>query len=370
MGCGNSSHLRHSVFEPGEAVSHRTQESPQEQQCRLKVPLLYACGKNDIGTVQDLTSAKTSMTLLLEADPDSGDTPLGVAAERGHARIVEHLLHVIATHASNAVDDNGSEEAAVEALAAAKDAVRRGLLKGNANGESPLHLATQEGHKGAFEVLFQAHMLLELDLDIRTTAGETPLLLAVDRAHEYMIDRLAKAGAQADAAAHDGGSPIRVAKYGGLPLVEALYGHTVREAHRYLAKQEGVITGDITPRSLADDGGGWRNSRQKLQLFLERLEARAGRRKTFIALQETGFSKVQAAQELLGVEETQSYTKLFNTLDTDHSGNVDVHEFMEVMAAHGAHISAEDASRAVRNADCGGDGKFDLGDFLVLVALL
>jgi len=101
--------------------------------------------------------------LLLKTDgvdvnkgDEAGETPLLIAAEKGHSSVVELVLK------ADGVDVN----------------------KGNNDGYTPLHVAAQNGHLSVVELLLKAD---GVDVRKKNVLGRTPLRLAFGRGHASVV---------------------------------------------------------------------------------------------------------------------------------------------------------------------------------------
>ena len=153
-------------------------------------------------------------TTAIHRDPLTGDpryhekgyTPLHIAAERGHVRVVEMLLEE-ATHAEEVTLTDGY-------------------------GGTPLWLAAREGHDRIVDMLLQ-HGETEYEgggdmgIDKANVGGYTPLGIAAERGHGAVVDRLLEAGANANIDA-GAGAPLHVAAEEGHILVVSSLVHDDR----------------------------------------------------------------------------------------------------------------------------------------------
>ena len=137
---------------------------------------------------------------------EGGYTPLHIAAERGHVRVVEMLLEDFA--------DRGDPE---------------GVTLTDSDNSTPLWLAASEGHVRVVEMLLEVDVPQYTDTGIEwiNTGGFTPLGIAAHRGHVAVVDRLLAHNPNIDV--HnpniDGGAgaPLHLAAQAGrLAVVERL----------------------------------------------------------------------------------------------------------------------------------------------------
>lgn len=122
-------------------------------------PLKIAASIGDIEIVRKLIKAGA----IINIKDNTGVTPLHSAAEKGHKEVINILI------------DNGAD-------VNAKDKV---------HGVTPLHVAIFNGRNEVLELL----ILKGSDVNLATKAGETPLLLALNRGDSEVIKLLRKHGA-------------------------------------------------------------------------------------------------------------------------------------------------------------------------------
>ncbi len=148
----------------------------------IEVSLLFhAAG---LGYVDIVTLLLANDAEINFAAPDTGATPLCIAAAYNHTEVVTALL------TANANPD-----------------------KAPTNGTTPLLVAAQNGHIDVVTALIEA----EADLNkARTNYGATPLVVAAERGHANVVTALLKAKANPDIARTDiGATPLFIAAVKG-----------------------------------------------------------------------------------------------------------------------------------------------------------
>jgi ankyrin repeat protein len=81
--------------------------------------------------------------------------------------------------------------------------------------------ASKEGRQAIVESLIQS----QIDVNVKTTLGETPLIAAALAGHTEIVRLLAEKGADVNAQLKSGDSPLHIAiRHGNLPLVKFLIG--------------------------------------------------------------------------------------------------------------------------------------------------
>lgn len=138
-----------------------------------------------------------------------GMRPLALAALEGHPGVLGALLEAGADpHATNDVDctalyfcgASGSMECATLLL----DAGARPVP--NHQGQSPLHIASEQGHAALVELLLERCPGLEVDAAEHN--GMTPLHFACQHGHAAVARLLLARGAYVEAADEDGWTPL------------------------------------------------------------------------------------------------------------------------------------------------------------------
>lgn len=189
-----------------------------------------------------LKGNNTSLKMMLGAgaDPNKtrrdacGNTPLLLAARRGHAPTVRTLIKAGAS--VSAVDVKGRSALFLASMGGHADVVKALLDAGaSVDGDalttstkaSALHAAACNGHRDALAWLLKAGA----DIDRRDEAsGGSPIYAAVQNEHAPVVAVLARAGADVNAQQRGGFSPLYLAvqrgnhimaeillKWGGLP---------------------------------------------------------------------------------------------------------------------------------------------------------
>ena len=141
----------------------------------------------------------------VDKQDERGRTPLYMAAEKGHDRVVEMLLEAKAD--VDLKEDGRGETALHMAASKGHDRVVGILLeakadvdKGNKYGETALQMAANRGHDRVVEKLLE----VKADVDKEDEDGWTALHLAVNRGHDRMVGMLLEAKANVDRKDRDG----------------------------------------------------------------------------------------------------------------------------------------------------------------------
>ena len=171
---------------------------------KVLVPVLLALLALGVGGCPkqvELTPEEAGILARIQADPglvEHGQTPLHLAAQKGHLKICEYLL---AEGADVGAADKYGNTPLHLAASNAQVEVCRLLLRERAdvnardvNGETPLHHAAGFGLGPRKEV---CRILLDAgaDLEARDDDGKTPLQTAVECSHPDISDLLIERGA-------------------------------------------------------------------------------------------------------------------------------------------------------------------------------
>ncbi|XP_063904019.1 uncharacterized protein LOC135123364 [Zophobas morio] len=144
-----------------------------------------------------------------------GETPLFVASEMGHEKVVECLA--IAGAEINRAQNSGwiplhiasfnGHEKVVEYLAT----VGAEINSANKNGVTSLYIASQNGHKKVVEYL----VTVGAEINRAKNDGATPLYVASQNGHEKVVEYLATVGAEINRAMNGGATPLYIASQKG-----------------------------------------------------------------------------------------------------------------------------------------------------------
>ena len=176
-----------------------------------------ACEKGDASVVRMVGKYAS-----VSATANNGDTPLHIAAARGHKECVEALLQLDAPVKLRNASGETAFHIACErghaqiAKMIGKDAAS--LLATTNNGDTPLHIAAARGHKECVEVLLQ----LDAPTSLKNASGETALHIACERGHASTVKIIGKSTSLL-ATTNDGDTPLHIAAARGhKECVEAL----------------------------------------------------------------------------------------------------------------------------------------------------
>jgi ankyrin repeat protein len=203
----------------------------------------------------------------------NGDTPLILAAERGHTEVVGLLLAKKVVEANKADGQYGPISRIWVAIKRLVEVVRsllpKNVNKANKDGETPLTLAAKKGHKEVVELLLD-HVanVSKIDKNDKTSltlaakkghteevnkpnkSGDTLLILAVKGGHKEVVELLLNRGADVNKPNKDGYTPlILAAARGHTEIVKLLLDHKadVNEAEATIRRN--------TPLMRAAEGG-------------------------------------------------------------------------------------------------------------------
>ena len=185
-----------------------------------------AAWRGNVEVVKELCNFlgdQSRLELVNEAN-DSGETPLWIAAETGHAEVVQALIEAGAD-VNKATTNNktplwiAAETGHAEVVQALIEA-EADVNKAHAYGTTPLFIAAQNGHVEVVQALIEA----EADVNKAETDGTTPLLIASQNGHaEVVVSRMYMADPDVDKANVHGMTPLLfAAKNGHADVVQAL----------------------------------------------------------------------------------------------------------------------------------------------------
>ncbi|KAF5906674.1 ankyrin repeat and death domain-containing protein 1B, partial [Clarias magur] len=131
----------------------------------------------------------------LDKEDNRGNRPFAVAAEHGCVRMLQMLM---------------------------EEPYKMATMEENQKGDTPLHLAARNGHRGAVQLLLD---YFEVRNEVNH-AGETPLYLAADGAHEECVLALLEADCDPNIPTTNRTSPLHtVCEKGYTPVVKLLTDH-------------------------------------------------------------------------------------------------------------------------------------------------
>ncbi|CAH0389141.1 unnamed protein product [Bemisia tabaci] len=201
----------------------------------LPVALIRALSLGHEEIVLALLDAGASPNTVLEPDltlpsrsshrhTEFGLSPLFLACEEGHLRIVTHLLKRGAQINWRRPIDNYSalhiacQKGHTEIVSVLLNNGALVNVKGN-NGITPLHLAAVKGFLKIVELLIAK----SADVNAQASKGSTAVLLAVEKEHEGIVKLLLDNGADIGAKNENNDSPLSLAiEMQNLPLVSLL----------------------------------------------------------------------------------------------------------------------------------------------------
>ena len=166
--------------------------NPQRPQAPMNSLYLAA----NLGSTELLADLLSEKSIDIDQQTEEGDTPLMVAAFRGHLRVVRILLD---KEADVTITADGGLTALLWSAKAGHVAVSKMLVNAGADLEAatyqskrtPLHLAAREGHGDVTSMLIEAGA----DLNCRGRGEETPLFFAVQKRHMNIVKMLLRAKA-------------------------------------------------------------------------------------------------------------------------------------------------------------------------------
>ena len=148
----------------------------------------------------------------------TGDTPLSLAAWKGHADIVDELLK---NHADPDIADSGNVTPLNSAAWSGYANVVELLLNANANptiadysGQNPLNSAASHGHEEVVKLLLDEPRTLEV-INHEDEDDETPLFSAANNGHTEIVKLLVKYNANVNVLTKNNDSALRVAARDG-----------------------------------------------------------------------------------------------------------------------------------------------------------
>ncbi|XP_063904003.1 uncharacterized protein LOC135123361 isoform X2 [Zophobas morio] len=146
---------------------------------------------------------------------ENGGTPLLVASEMGHEKVVEFLVSVGA-EINRPMNDGftplliASQNGHLKVVEYLRT-VGAEINRANKEGGTPLFIASQMGHEKVVQYLATAGA----ELNCALKEGVTPLYIASERGHENIVEYLATIGAQINCATKEGATPLHVASQNG-----------------------------------------------------------------------------------------------------------------------------------------------------------
>ncbi|MGB8602670.1 MAG: ankyrin repeat domain-containing protein [Rhizomicrobium sp.] len=188
---------------PAVAAAHKTAPA---------YSLLDAAGAGDLNGVQLLLSKGANVEARA---PESGDTPLMVAARNGYLPVVQALIAAKAkVNASNTNDytalifaaQNGRRAVAQALIAAGAD-----VNAHSNNGAVAILSASAFGYPEIVKLLVAARA----NVNAKAGNGYTPLMLAAQNGYTQTVEILIAARANVNATANDGNTALRAASKKG-----------------------------------------------------------------------------------------------------------------------------------------------------------
>jgi ankyrin repeat protein/tetratricopeptide (TPR) repeat protein len=179
--------------------------------------LLLALGKGDEEVVSSLLTAGSDVTAVAQ----DGNTALHCAVHSGKSTVVERILalQTVELEAKTSSGDTalllalwkGDEEVVSSLLTAGSDMTAVGQ-----NGNTALHCAV---HSGKSTLVARILALQTVELEAKTSIGETALLLALWKGHEEVVSSLLTAGSDVTAVGQNGETALHGAVRSGKSTV-------------------------------------------------------------------------------------------------------------------------------------------------------
>ncbi|XP_039166774.1 receptor-interacting serine/threonine-protein kinase 4-like [Eucalyptus grandis] len=167
---GDFQSLITAISENGEDLFHQT--TPKENNI-LHVAVQY----EQVNFIENLLQHPLGSPLLWQGNSKE-DTPLHIAATMGSLKSVRVLINMVKLHC---IVENGQV-----------DACRELLRKPNLHKDTALHYAVRGGHELVVKLLIEEDPQL---CGVTNAADESPLYLATDRGHLYIMELILRASA-------------------------------------------------------------------------------------------------------------------------------------------------------------------------------
>ena len=184
--------------------------------------LLEATSRGDVKRIQRYVHLGADINTFNR----EGDTPLSIAALRGHVQAVRALVIELGGFVNTL---NYYTDATPAFSAAYKGHVKvveelaelgANLNRADTNGATPTHIAAQEGHAGVIKALAQHEAII----DAVDNNGATPAHIAAQAGHIEVLNVLAEHGANLNIATAAGWTPVlAAARQGHTRVVKLLY---------------------------------------------------------------------------------------------------------------------------------------------------
>ncbi len=171
-------------------------------------------------------------TVALDSQCNDKRTPIYIASQLGHTKIVEYLISKEAN-----INMVAKEKQSPLAIAAKQDRghIVKILIEAGADVEyvnrtNPIHEAAKEGHLEVIKLLVE---LGNADVDSRTQKGETALAIATCKGFEEIVEYLLLKGADVNSTDNMGNSPINEASSANIIKILIEHGANVEQVqHR------------------------------------------------------------------------------------------------------------------------------------------
>ncbi|XP_063904174.1 uncharacterized protein LOC135123451 [Zophobas morio] len=200
---------------PNEIVERLLHEASENSLKNAFEDLLKTGAETNRRSVDSFLKCSVKAGTEINRADKTGATPLFIASQNGHEKVVEYLRTAGAE--INCANNNGwtplhiasqiGHEKVVEYLTTAGAEINRTESKG----WTPLHLASQNGHENVVEYLTTAGA----EINRTESKGWTPLHLASQNGHENVIEYLTTAGAEINCANNRGLTPLHIASQNG-----------------------------------------------------------------------------------------------------------------------------------------------------------